>query len=845
MEKTYAKDSQADVRILTLKRWNFPQTTQLFPAEGNSPTVAGDYISYNSHHIIHIEKCPQMEAHPIRCAYHSFESLRRHQRDSKDADIHTIQSMTLLGEDSKFWDTPGDVLYISFLQLTNSACPSIEEIRSTIDSTISSYAPDASWTLYYSLDFCDLVLFTKNLTYEDCSRTLWDLSIVRCKNLAILRDSFTIYGFRQEFLKDAFQKLKQSALPQWNDHASLSIQLSIQSYPVWDTFKNSLNAAQIPFSTLRTFGRYDVRLVTEDLPGSKILHLLYLLDTMAITPKSKDRSFGGYEISMEASWEKETTSTSTNTNSDQDRKLEDAATAAMDLLCKLCLDADSTPIDYADETRRSLEALLKNGFSEEYVLSVLSTFLGFLQITIDIENYRKHANLKDDQCARLKESQEKMTRHYFNAVNILALCTMHSERKFVQAPAFNAIYFDVPPKLLVFYSAVARQILNALKSNDDADYHFLFIPNYEKDINVRALELEMSKNLPHHLAVAHLHESYFYDPIFTIKLFCHEAAHYMSDRHRKVRVKHIFRAISFLLLSNTPVNSTLTEPTENSITAVLADSLADYMIEKFNEQTLYPSRGIRYHLLDVSTFLCKNNYGISFFTNTFDADRICDNWKTILREKVRKDPCTFGNLFADGLDKIQKTLQSDYLTKFFRQDSDNTYVYEVFSRIIANYAAFSNGESPSDNFGQICEHIINAFSEAYADLRMNELIGEEFSLQDYNTMLTELSDNSHYQLILRHDAVLKVMAPTESWESSIDNEEDFLVLSYAVEQIKQYLDVCHQHPISSSQVVHTLKEFKSGDVSRQWKHLREVTQQYRTYLTTYCQNILADPPTLE
>lgn len=836
MEKNDAKYPQADVRVLTLKRWNFPQTSRLFPLDGDGPTADGDYISYNSHHFIHIEECVDVGKQPIRRVHQSLEHQRNQQHNTKTASIHTVQSLTLLGEKGIFWDTPGDILYISFLQLTNAAVITAEEIQKNIDAIIKHRAPDASWALYHSLDFCDFVLFTKNLTYATCNSIMWDLAIVRGEEFSILRDTFTIYGFHHEFLKDSFQKLEQGKYPQWNDQASLSIQLSIQSYDVWKKFEESLKKEDISYRPFRTFGRYDVRLITNDLSGKQILQLLYILDNMAA--ESKDKAFGGYEISMETPLD--TTTLRTPTDAIQDRELEKAAGDTMDLLCRLCAKAGSYSTDYVDETRLSLKALLKNGFSEEFVLSVLSTFLSFLQITIDVQKYRDRIVLEKDEECYLNESQEKMTRHYFNALNILALCTMHSERQFVQAPAFNATYFDVPPKLLAFYSAVARKILDTLRCEGDADYHFLFVPNYQKDINVRPLELEMQENISQHLAVAHLHESYFYDPVLTIKLFCHEAAHYLSDRHREDRAKYIFRVISFILLTNTPLHFVMEEKQDDSILAVMADSLADFLLDKFVEQTPHFTRNIPYHLEDVSSFLANNGYGIDFFIDPFDVDRICARWQNVLYTKTIQEPDTFGDFFAFGLKCIQKTLESNYLLDLFQQDPTGMYVYEVFSRFIAHYASFPNATYPDEEFYNLCENIIQAFSEAYADLRMIELIGEEFSCKDYTDMFLQVDVDNHYQTLLRHDAVLTLVAPNGDWEAMIPKENNPLIFAYVAEQIRQYLDLCHMQPTCSNQVVHILQDLKDGNIAKQCGRIRETIQEYRIYLNQYCQKIISD-----
>ena len=831
MEENNLKNSSVDVRCLTLERWNFPQTTPLFGAEEESSVAGEDYISYSSHHFIHIEEGKSELEQPIQRVYLTMESLRKEQRRTRVSDVHMAQNMTLLGRKNDFWHAPGDVLYISFLQLTNSIVPNIDTLQEKIKPIIERYASNASWALYYSLDFCDLVLFTKNVTYDQCNRIMWDIAVVREAELDILRDSFTICGFRKEFLKTAFQKLDQGQCLQWKEQAFLSIQLSIQSYKVWESFENILKTQNIFYKTTYTFGRYDIRLVTENLSGDQILRFLYWLDKMA--ENSKDNVFGGYKISIETSSEHAISQEPKDPK--QDRELEVEASQAMDLLCSQCGEAWPDSADYVDETQRSLKALLKNGFSEEFVISVLSTFLAFLEITIALEAYRKEKRLESDEKHRLKESQEKMTRHYFNALNILAFCTMHGERQFIQAPAFNAMYFDVPPKLLAFYSAVAREILEVLISETDAEYYFLFVPNYQKDINVRPLELEMRQNLPYHLAVAHLHESYFYNPILTIKLFCHEAAHYLSDRKRQERARYIFRATSFVLLGNTPMTSIAYEEHGTDFLNLMAEVLADFLLEKLDNTYLHFTRNIQYHLEDISKFLLDSNYGAGVFRSPFDRNEICARWSKVLRNNVTNCPDIFKPLFVKGLDAIQTTLHTMCLTSIFEKDPNGSYVYDAFSEIVAQYVITFDPKLLKNQYANLCENMIQAFSEAYADLRMIELIGDKFSIHDYTDMFLQVDVDNNYQKILRHDAVLSVVKPDGVWKKQVPEDDVFLL--YILKQIRQYLSLCHKSPAESPELVRILEILKEGDISEQFKCIRGTIWNYRGKLIEDCKRI--------
>lgn len=350
----------------------------------------------------------------------------------------------------------------------------------------------------------------------------------------------------------------------------------------------------------------------------------------------------------------------------------------------------------------------------------------------------------------------------------------------------------------------------------------------------------MGENLPQHLAVAHLHESYFYDPVLTIKLFCHEAAHYLSDRHRKERAKYIFRVVSFLLLANTPLGFVMEQKQDISLVTVMADSMADFLMEMFDEYSLLPNRNISYHLKDISRFLDYINYGMYSFGDDFYAERICAGWRNILRETVLQEPAKFCEPFVCSLGCVQETLQSDYLVELFRQDPEGMHVYEVFSRIIAYHISFQNGLESNTEFFMICQNVLQAFSEAYADLRMSELTGEEFLPEDYNNLFKQVDVDSRFQMVLRHDAVLSVIKPKGNWTPLIPEEADQLILFYAVEQIRQYLELCHAQPTGSDYVIQILQDLKFGNISTQCTRIRETIQRYRMYLTQYCQRILND-----
>ena len=136
--------------------------------------------------------------------------------------------------------------------------------------------------------------------------------------------------------------------------------------------------------------------------------------------------------------------------------------------------------------------LIENGFSTEFILGVIEPF------------FAAYKNL----CAYPTASDDfrEATQRVFHALNTLALCMMHGERRFIQAPAFNANYFDIPPKLFAFYSTVIRRVTDHYQSHStlgcsangakDA-YRFLMVPDYRNNIFVNPIKSKNKQNKEH------------------------------------------------------------------------------------------------------------------------------------------------------------------------------------------------------------------------------------------------------------------------------------------------------------------------------------------------------------
>lgn len=827
-----------DVALLTLKRWNLPQTKSVLSEQDENGY--GEYISFQSHHFIDI--LPVEEA-SIPAAYSQISEFRLRQQKDTQKDVHIVQSMTILGRDRGFWGEKPDRLYATFLQLGNGAEWDFDQMEKTIGQVIRTCAKGSKekpqWALYYALDFCDLVLFTKNLNLRAYHNVLWHLALVRGGILNGIRDTFTMYSFHRDYLKAAFQGIDDHQPVVWNEKMALSVNLSIQSMSKWDDLREKLNEAGISYRACRTSGRYDLNLITPSISGTKVLKLLRCIDKLC--EGDKDTVFGGYEVQFLAStWTSKGKIPHDATN---DRSFENAANALMDHLCQSYSDTHTACADYAEETCRSLKALLKNGFSEEFVLSVFVSFSAFLRTSLLLEQQQKSK--------QTVKQLERMNREYFSALNTLALCTMHNERQFIQAPSFNASYFDVPPKLLAFYSAVVHNVVETLWDGQEAKYRFVIAPDYKQDIYVSPLVIDEMDQTEDRLAVIRLCEQYFYDPANALMLLCHEIGHYMSDRKRSVRTTGIFYIVGLSILARTPLIEVIedsgTIKSGVSLLHILTMGLRDFLLEEFQRCFSPDTHGRnQHHLVNVSEFLKKCNFGVDYFTRQNACERIIAQWQKALRQAY-----TSGNLSAEELDKalnsIESTLDTGYITHAYAdsqagdaQDA-RMQVFSILARnILFQVKIFCSHIVNVRKHNKFCDNLIQAYSEAYADMRMAQVMGNRFSVRMYEDLLEAIGDKNMCNI--RHDALCITVVSQKTWvpwTEDCGNKSENILQETAIHFVHQYLSQCYEPSNVSRLVEDSLSAFQNSDIGAQINVIHDSIHGFRDALTVYCKSALS------
>lgn len=738
-------DKQFESRIVVLKRCDLPKTKSILSL--NSFDGRDSFISFQNYHFIDILPTDQRDLpatyEKIRLSRQKSQLAVLQSLPSYQPEFHTVQSMTLLGGHTSFWNSTTDILYITFIQLRDSSQWMYDKIEHELSALYPEIDRDGQnysrWALCYSLDFCDLVLFSRGIPLSELNDFLWKMTISDSSEFCEIQDTFTICVFRHSFLEKAFSEIEKGSCIEWNDTMALTCKVGIQHPQSLIRIKNALDHIGIDWKSYKLTGRYDLLLESPKISGTQALQFLYEIDKL--TTGSSMHTLANFEVTLmtpmsEGMYADQTMPDYCNTFDESMSK------RMVEMYCHYRNKrayAISFIDDYVYETMHSLQELLRNGFAEEFVLSVLPSFEAYLSVANDLCEYLSITNdSKYEFNVKSEIAQfDELTSSFFSAVNTLASCTMHNERQFVQAPSFNAAYFEIPPKLLVFYNSIVKEIQSKLHTQHDDNYQFLIVPDYRHNINVIPFEsVEGGK----HIAIIYLSEKYFYDPAKAILLLGHEVGHYIGNRYREERAKELFSAISSILCYvYFPV--TLSPADTSRICRITGEAIGKHLLEEY--LLTRPDSTKTFFFDDIKTYILSSfvNSLPSFEINEYTS-KIAVQLGNLLYTNAQKHP-EYISTYKTILQSIDQYNVTAYYSGESIFDDDYRFGCNTLARYIMNelVSAFNPALDAAGNnyknYFKACESIVQSFSEAFADYQMLRISGKCFSVKKYVELLHE------------------------------------------------------------------------------------------------------------
>lgn len=427
---------------------------------------------------------------------------------------------------------------------------------------------------------------------------------------------------------------------------------------------------------------------------------------------------------------------------------------------------------------------------------------------------------------------------------MLVHSTMHSEKQFIQAPAFNATLCDIPPKLLAFYASMAYQATKALNDEEGRTFSFLFVPGFRQDIYVRPLAKRWEKT--HSLYIINLTEKQFYTPISVVQVMCHEIAHYVGNvsRKRETRAKCMLESISAYLLLNTmpllPAKEEISEENWKLVNS-LSTALTEVVLNEYRNRS--QKKGTRqYYLNDLGDYITEYNYLIKLFQTPSFVEN--------LRERLSK--ALENEDISSILDKQDATLHTQMLHMLYADPNTREAALDIIAGSIIskiqmeldkweeeNSIDNANADKRLKKYFNYCEIIFQAFSEAYADLKMLQLLGLEKQAEKYENMLMANSDyrlhgEHDHQVRLRYNAICKVLKMDiinqEDWGYSKCDEMEQNCLDFATYRLADYLSECRTYTPKAPHLANAVSLLHTTNAQDLFNSVRSAIVEYRKNL---------------
>lgn len=183
------------------------------------------------------------------------------------------------------------------------------------------------------------------------------------------------------------------------------------------------------------------------------------------------------------------------------------------------------------EVLNSCDNLFRNDFASDVYICIKNVYDIFLE---RVGNY--YVNDMGAERNRFGDFNDSVNR-FKNSIMSIVTGSLHADHVFFQSPGFNAVQYNIPSKLLVFYTAFVNKLSYVLKSEQDEEFGFIITPDiymstycsklFADDSFVSLVKIRTSVDALFH-------------PREFLEIITHETAHYIGadTRLRKERMNY-------------------------------------------------------------------------------------------------------------------------------------------------------------------------------------------------------------------------------------------------------------------------------------------------------------------
>lgn len=449
-----------------------------------------------------------------------------------------------------------------------------------------------------------------------------------------------------------------------------------------------------------------------------------------------------------------------------------------------------------------LDKCIINSTDEEFIKKIdgISIFLPSNNITHRRIEYA--TDLLDDYCKNMGKLSSSM---------------LHNEQKYVQSDPFQLVYYDLPPKLIAFYTAMAYFMIDALDADGKNKYTLLFVPDFKTDINVSTLTHDRDIEQERNILVIHISECSVYDIWGTICSMAHEIAHHVGQsvnfRNKRYELykKCCIASIIYKTLCETNKSEQFTSlfnEKSNGDSIVDFSSLIDNIYKTCNKNGIFvelDNDESRYYTDEFIESVMTPQNKESVAEKIVDALNICLKQVNINYESINDEE--FKNYLSSNDKKFKETLAANIISEDFAQE---------FNKKSNDGLIFS---CDTDSIGQKSYDLFSTtaylFRETFADTQMFLLLSGHKN-ETHNIVFEKLkeyykSQNEPNDLpddIIRFQIVSKRLNLNDgdislySYETELDKCFYEYISKSCIEYIDDTINYSIQHPSEKKELIY-------------------------------------------
>lgn len=750
-----------DVRILKLNKWYIPKTYVLDNVKGNVAIGHFDSVEIRERRIDTKEKHPFIGGYQEAIKWKVENKQKLVDHSSQEAMIFTNINEENRGDSSEFseetirnfWeDSSSPYLFLSMVHIEHMG-----KLKTALQLIGEVFREN--YLSYISFDYCDIIIFAKKLYVGEFLNKVRNLFLLgKQGERNIFFDTFSMITFAPDF-PDLLtnQKLPVGDFKTGSDgdRFQATVNVSVKDYSAFSMWRDTVSEKYPQTEFYNMYGRHDVSIVNNEADTEWLMYMMNELHkeredapfwTFETFIKVKDENVG--DIGDSKDTEKILYET-------VKRKLEDKIDVLRQQIDKSELISKSSFLLPVYEVRDCICSIAKNSFAEEFVYCIYDSFQHFIQYMTECiakMNAGKGSDIITE--TTIAGSYNK----YFTALNTLVNSTMHSDRQFVQATSFNAIFYSVPPKIMAFYNAYVYRLKEILKDDDSVEqYSYLIYPSFSPIMAIEQVSLE-DKPPCSRILTAKISEKSIYDMAPTSYQLVHELAHSIGDkvRCRDIRTKYMFHSLLQNIISASGIG-------DEKIIRFLEIYLEEIWLEK-NQDKIYLQ-----DFEQISGMFLQNLIN-NLTEETFDAFKeYCDKAEDEIP----------GDAFLEEFG-LPKEARSDYRRLYFRQ-----YFIYICDRVRKQLELMQIREKLRF-YNKNVKLLKEIYSESYADLQMILILA--VSPQDYLKMFGKPCQLSIEELFnspedaIRVSLIFKIMMDCGIWKEDFEQDASFKDIISAIVQ---------------------------------------------------------------